>query len=98
MPYTIELLTSAKRELREARKWYESQRTGLGADFNLCIEEAIERVGHDPESYPIVLDDIRQLLVRRFPYAINYFVENDTILVIAVFHASRDPEEWIRRH
>ncbi len=92
---------AAHAELKEAKAWYEEQREGLGIEFALNVEEAIERISKNPELYAIVREDVRQALVRRFPYIIYYRYENDTkerVVILAVFHASRDPKNWISRN
>ena len=92
---------AAHAELKEAKVWYEEQREGLGAEYVLSVEETIERISKNPELYAIVQEDVRQTLVRRFPYVIYYRYENDEnerIVVLAVFHASRDPENWKSRY
>lgn len=35
----IEILEEAENDILAVHKWYESKRSGLGADFELCIEE-----------------------------------------------------------
>ena len=62
----------AEADLVAARAWYEKQREGLGAEFILCVEEALQRIGRMPEMYAVVHRDIRRVLTRRFPYAIYY--------------------------
>jgi plasmid stabilization system protein ParE len=37
------------------------------------------------------------VLTRLFPYCIYFSVEADAIVVLAVLHSARDPEEWQRR-
>jgi plasmid stabilization system protein ParE len=39
----------------------------------------------------------RRALLKRFPYAVYFAVDNEIIVVLAVFHTSRDPESWRRR-
>ena len=39
----------AEADLANARDWYEGQRAGLGAEFLLCVEEVLERIGRMPE-------------------------------------------------
>ncbi len=87
----------AEADLDEAYHWYERQREGLGADFLLCFEEVIDRVCHNPEIYPVVYKEVRQTLMRRFPYGLFYLVEEEWIVVVAVFHSSRDPKRWQSR-
>ncbi len=65
----------AEQELREAYRWYEDQRTGLGEDFLLCVEAAVAKARRSPELYPEVHKNVRRVLVRRFPYGIFYVVE-----------------------
>ena len=40
---------------------------------------------------------IRRLLIRGFPYAIFFVVSDETVTVIAVLHASRNPQYWVNR-
>jgi hypothetical protein len=44
----------AEADLANARNWYEQQRAGLGAEFLLCVEEVLERIGRTPEMYMVV--------------------------------------------
>jgi toxin ParE1/3/4 len=94
MSYKIILRPEAQSELAEAYRWYEEQRKGLGEDFLLCIEESLERIRHSPKSFPIVYRGARQILVRRFPFIVYYLAEHGRIIVLAVFHGSRDPPQW----
>lgn len=82
----------AEADVAEAYGWYEAQRPGLGDDFLLCIEAALEAIGDRPQSFPLIDRRTRRALVRRFPYLILFAVLTDAISVVAVFHTSRDPE------
>lgn len=94
-PLVIEPET--ERDLLEAHEWYENQLEGLGLDFLLCFEAALETISQRPSSFPIVAKKPRRALLRRFAYA-NLFVElPETIAVIGVFHGSRSPSLWRRR-
>lgn len=59
--------------------------------------DALNRVADKPNLYEVVHRNVRQALIRIFPFAIYFLLSNDEIEVIAVFHASRDPDEWKRR-
>jgi len=54
-------------------------------------------VEEHPRSSPLVLEDIRQAIVPRFPYSIFYTLEDDVLVVVAVFHLARDPADWSDR-
>jgi plasmid stabilization system protein ParE len=87
----------AAAEFREARDWYEARREGLGVQFAECVDEAVTRAAAAPERCQLIQETIRRALVRRFPYAVFFVTESSRIVVLAVFHCARDPEEWQRR-
>jgi plasmid stabilization system protein ParE len=87
----------AEAELAEAYRWYEDRRTGLGSDLLLLVEASLTSIQRAPHSYPLVYHDVRRTLIKRFPYGIYYLVEETRIIVIAIFHAKRDPKRWRHR-
>lgn len=97
MTYALLLRPEAEAEVEEAYRWYERQREGLGADFLLCVEEALENIRRAPKTYPIVHKQIHRLLIRRFPFGVFYLAEGQVIVVLAVFHAHRAPRQWQSR-
>ena len=84
-------------DVRESFVWYETQRAGLGWEFTLCIEQAIERIRNNPDLFPSVTRRVRRAPVRRFPYGIFFSTTREIIIVIAVMHSSRDPKSWKSR-
>jgi len=97
MRYSLIIRPEAESDLREARRWYEKQRKGLGHDFLLCIEAGIESIQEKPLLCPIVHGAVRRKLVRRFPFGIFYVVRESTIIILAIMHCRRNPAEWMRR-
>ena len=59
---------AARREFDDAADRYDEQRPGLGEEFIFEIDQAIVKAAASPERYPIVFDDIRRTVARRFPY------------------------------
>jgi plasmid stabilization system protein ParE len=43
------------------------------------------------------LRDIREAIVRRFPYCVYFRVRHGRLIVLSVFHTSRDPSTWQSR-
>lgn len=84
----------AEADLSEARRWYEEKRAGLGDRFLMSVEAVFDRICRHPELHAIVYRDLRMALVRRFPYAVIYRVDDDQITVIAVYHARRNQRGW----
>lgn len=97
MTRVVQLLPEAEREVEEAFRWYEHQRPGLGLEFLLAFDAAVERLRRLPEGHEVVALRTRKALLRRFPYLVLYAVEEKRILVTAVFHGRRDPRRWTDR-
>lgn len=89
----------ATAELTDAIRWYEQQRTGLGAELFDAIIETIDLIRTHPEigAPRATRRASRQLRVNRFPYHIVYRIRDDDIYVVAVAHTSRRPDYWKHR-
>jgi toxin ParE1/3/4 len=94
MSYSILVRPKAKADIREAARWYEKHRPGLAAKFLLSVEQAIDRLRATPKMHQVVVDDIRRKLLQRFSYFLYYQVEESRVVVVGLFHTSRDPQAW----
>jgi plasmid stabilization system protein ParE len=90
-------LPEAVAELKEARAWYDNLRPELGERFALAIEATVEAIAERPLQFPVVHRGWRRAGVRRFPYGIFFEVQRHRIVVIACFHAKRNPKRWQAR-
>ena len=88
---------AARAEFDDAAMWYEDRQPGLGAQFVAEIDRAIELASKHPDRYPIKHRQIRHVRARRFPYSVFYVAEAEQMVVLAVFHARRDPAIWQAR-
>jgi plasmid stabilization system protein ParE len=87
----------AEADLAEAYAWYEQRRQGLGQDLLREVERKLDNLQSLPESFPLVYKDVRRALTKRFPYGIYFLIDNARVVVLAIFHAKRDPKSWQRR-
>lgn len=87
----------AKLDIFDAFVWYETQRDGLGFDFELCVEAGLNFIERNPEAVQVLYDDVRVYFIERFPYGIHYTLDGEVVKVYAVFHTSRNPENWIKQ-
>ena len=94
MKYELLIRGRAKRDVRRASKWYERQREGLGREFVVEVDAALERVVDNPEQYEVVHREIRHCILRRFPYGVFYRIQANKISVFAVIHLKRDEVLW----
>ena len=97
MSFRLGLTPEARADLRDARDWYQAQRPGWGDVFVRSVEACFERIQRDPETYQRVHLEVRRATFRRFPHGILYWVEDDQIVVFAVWHARRNPADWKKR-
>jgi len=98
----LRVLDAAEEELYDAARWYENERPGLGDDFVAEYRNAILRIESAPESLARIetirsRGNLRRCLLHRFPYYIPFELRNDEIVILAVAHAKRRPNYWIRR-
>ena len=87
----------AERDLRAAYVWYEGQVIGLGDEFLMKIDVAFAVIRRHPLAFPIIYEDVRRAVVRRFPYSVFYVAADERTVVLSVMHTRQDPSEWPRR-
>jgi len=87
----------AEADMAEGFEWYETQRNGLGHDFLAKVRAAFQLVCENPNRHAVLYRDVRRTLTRRFPYKVFYLIADDSVEVIAVVHARRNPAVWQER-
>lgn len=81
----------AELDVFEASLWYERERDGLGAAFLQRVRSVFARIEAAPAQFPLVTADVRRALLGRFPFGVFFFVDGNTVVVIAVMHLHRHP-------
>ena len=92
LPVTFHRAASA--EFIEASAWYESKRLGLALEFLNEIDRCVSLASVQPLQFAAVHNDIRRVVAKRFPYSVCFRMEQHRIVILAVFHSSRDPAIW----
>ena len=87
----------AAAEFVQAIEYYEECEASLGYDFAIEVYAAIERTMAYPKAWPIIEEDIRRSLTRRFPFGILYAEEGEELFIVAIMHLHRDPDYWKHR-
>lgn len=90
----LRIRPAAVQDLEQACAWYEAQRPGLGDEFLDAVDDVMSSIAESPLRHRVLSLDTRQALVRRFPYRVLYRVVVDEVMVVACFHARRDPRRW----
>lgn len=84
----------AEQEFDDSIAYYEGKHEGLGQEFRAVIEQYFQRIADNPEWFPEVRGKVRRAVVlRRFPFVIHFLIEAERIVILSVFHTSREPEQ-----
>jgi plasmid stabilization system protein ParE len=97
MPRAIGFHPEALAEAIAAAAWYRERSPRAAAAFEAEIAHAMNRITAAPDRYPPYLDESRRILLRRFPYAIIYRLNAESIEIVAVTHGRRRPGYWRHR-
>jgi toxin ParE1/3/4 len=95
--YTIIFKPEAEEDLDEIFNWYDDCREGLGYEFLISLDECVTIIQANPLFSFNVSDTVRRATLSRFPYAVYYTIENNTVYIHVIMHQFRDPDEWQKR-
>jgi plasmid stabilization system protein ParE len=93
----VNIQPRAEAEADEAAAWYEAEQPGLGIEFLLELDAAIERAAETPLVYAQVFMEARRVLTRRFPFAVYFVYEHDVVEIFAILHQQRATSLWQSR-
>lgn len=94
MSRPVILRPAAQREFDDATDWYLQAGPGLADRFVDAVQDVFDTIASDPQRYPLIEGDVREAPVSDFPYAVYYRVRPRRLVVLAVYHQSRDPDGW----
>jgi hypothetical protein len=92
----VRILADAEEDLASGYRFYEAQAQGLGSYFIDSLFSDIDSLRFFGGIHLVVAGDYHRLLAKRFPFAIYYLLEGDTVLVYAVLDCRRSPA-WSRK-
>ena len=87
----------AKDEINISRRYYNKCRDGLGNEFTSEVKKTTKKILENPHQFPESISELRKANTSKFPFSIFYHIQDVVIKVIAVFHNSRNPENWQNR-
>jgi plasmid stabilization system protein ParE len=87
-------LKAAREELREAVRYYDAQRPGLGTVFRDEVRATVERIKALPDAWHPLSANTRRCRTHRFPYGVIYQPRGHEIVIVAVAHLHQEPGRW----
>ena len=97
LPPSLRLTAAARRDFRDAARYYDGERPGLGDEFRAEVTRVLGIVARSPALFATVYQDVRRVQARPYPYGVFYRNLNGTTEVFAIVHLHRDPGVWQRR-
>lgn len=94
---SISFHPDAAQEANDAVDYYGEIQSGLGDDFRVELNAALDRLQRNPQLYSVESGSVRVCSMHRFPYTVYLAVLADRIWVVAVGHQSRRPGYWGQR-
>ncbi|MBI2848909.1 MAG: type II toxin-antitoxin system RelE/ParE family toxin [Chloroflexi bacterium] len=92
MTYTpLRFLPNVEEDVIAGYAWYKAKTPRLGEEFLRMFYASASEIAQNPLLYPKVYGKFRRRLLRRFPYAIYFSIEDNEIIVFGLFHCARDP-------
>ena len=95
--YNLIIKAEAKEEIIDAYNWYEDKQTELGERFINTIDEYFNSISLYPQQYHIEFNNMRKAVVKEFPFIIIFEIENNDVVVYAVFHTKQNPDKLKRK-
>lgn len=98
MPLTYRLHRKALAELDEAINWYKKQGgKKLASRFFSHYQKLRDKILENPFQFAETEMNCRQAVFTTFPFVIIFYPTGHEVFILAVFHTSRNPEEWKAR-
>ncbi len=93
----IKILDPAEEDLLAGIQFYEDQCEGLGSYFQNSLFADIDGLLIHAGVHRVVFEKYHRMPASRFPFAVYYTVDGQTVLVHAVLDCRRDPQRAVSR-
>ena len=94
--YKVEIEPKALADIKQISGWYNEQKIGLGNRFQEAVVRQINSLKIDPHIYAIRYNEIRCVIVNKFPFMIHFYCdeESNSVEILAVISTDRNPKTW----
>ncbi len=97
MTYSILISDEAYFDISEAYLWYETIENKLAQKFEKDLETAISSIQSNPNKFQLKYKTVRVVFMKKFPFGIHFIKNEATVIIVALFHTSRNPNNWNER-
>jgi plasmid stabilization system protein ParE len=93
----LHLHEGARSEFFQATAYYAEISTRLADRFVNEVESVLISIAQNPFRYRTYRGSYRVKSLKKYPFSIFYRVMEDRVMVLAIYHQSREPGRWIAR-
>ena len=97
MIYKLSILPLAVQDIKEINFFYKTLNKNLAKRFNNNLKNEIKIIKENPFLFQVRYDDFRTVKIGEFPYQIHFEIHENSIVINAIFHTSRDSKTWLNR-
>ena len=87
----IRLHPKAEEDLQDALSHYSKIDLNLEEKFIHHLDTTFNKISESPNLYPYETRTSQKVLMEKFPYIVIYEQYEDIIMILAIFHTSRNP-------
>lgn len=91
MAFKLVIAKQAELDIDDSVVWYENRQHKLGDKFYNDLISTIDYLKLNPYLFPSKDGFFREAKFNKFPYVVIYEIENDTVIINAVFNTSKNP-------
>ncbi|MFZ4464053.1 MAG: type II toxin-antitoxin system RelE/ParE family toxin [Bacteroidales bacterium] len=97
--YKLKIEPDALADIQDITAWYELAQTNLGKRFQNTAIRQINGLKQNPQLFAIRYQEIRCMLLKRFPYMVHFHIndQENTVVILAVISTKRNPKTWLER-
>lgn len=90
----IHVSRSAQADISNSYSYYAEVNISLADRYMRSIDKAFQHILSYPDAYPMRYNAYRCFVMLDFPFVIIYKIDDDVVVVEAVFHTSRNPSKY----
>jgi toxin ParE1/3/4 len=92
--FKLVITLGAAKDIEVAVRYYQEIRTQLAKQFMKDLRYTSQYIKKHPETIQIRYGEIRVAFLKKFPFGVHYILRDQSVIVLSVFHTSRDSEVW----
>ena len=97
--HKVKIELEALTDIQDITDWYNKAQKGVGKRFQNTVIKQINSLSKNPHIYEVRYKEIRCMIVKKFPYMVHFYIndDNNTVEILAVISTDRNPNIWQKK-